>query len=332
MMEQQGGTDAETGFHHADALIDQALEWFVRLNDCPGAESQAQFDAWLSSSEAHRAAWEEVAGVWRDPAILAASQQLAERQETNVVPLTPRARRPLRHYAMAAAATLLLAAALPHIMPQLITRWQADYLTAVGETREVRLPDGSRMVLNTGSAVALDFREGRRGARLLQGEAWFDVAHDPSRPFHVAGQFSDVRVKGTMFSVRRQADGDRIALQAGVVEAVHENPAVSPIRLEAGEMAHASSAAISAIPHFESDEALGWLEGRIIFSGKPLGKALDAIGAYLDGRVIVLNRDILNVAVSGNYRTDSAETAMEGVVAAAGGKITRLPGGILIIR
>ncbi len=72
----------------------------------------------------------------------------------------------------AVAAALLLFAGL-QLYPALLLRWQADYLTATGELQQVTLPDGSHMTLNTASAVALDFKEGRRRIKLLAGRSLF---------------------------------------------------------------------------------------------------------------------------------------------------------------
>lgn len=337
MREDESREGPHEDYRHADPVTDQALDWFVRVKGGGPVERgvEARFETWLAASPAHRAAWNEIAGLWDDPAVVLASGEIARQEEkaATVIAFAPRRRVPsLRTAAMALAATLVLTLGALQFAGPLMMRFQADYRTETGEMREARLPDGSRMILNTHSAVALDFAEGRRSVRVLEGEAWFDVVHDATRPFHVAGAFSTVEVKGTVFTVRRGAAGDVIALQEGAVEAAHENPAIAAVWLKPGETVSASSTALSPVSHFDGDEVFGWLEGRIVFSGKPLGAALEEIGAYLDGHILVLNRALLDVAVSGNYRTDSAGAAVAGVVAAAGGSVTRLPGGWLIIR
>ncbi|MCX8997915.1 FecR domain-containing protein [Rhizobiaceae bacterium BDR2-2] len=339
--DKAGNHDVCEEYRHADPVVDQALEWFARLNagETVDPETRLAFEGWLSAGPDHRMVWEQVADVWAAPETLLASQQVAaQAQADNVVRLDAHERRPAPGrprfgvYAMVAAAALVLAIATPQVLPSLLLRWQADYRTDAGKTQELVLPDGSQMVLNGQSAVALDFADGRRGVRVLAGEAWFDVVHDERHPFHVAGKFSDVQVRGTAFAVRVDGDGDTIVLERGRVDAIHDRGDIAPVHLSAGEMVRASDAAMSAVAPFDSEEMLGWLEGRIVFSARPLGEALDAIKPYLNGTVVVLNRDLLDVAVSGHYRTDSAGTAIASIVSAAGGKITRLPGGIIIIR
>ncbi len=103
---------------------------------------------------------------------------------------------------MAVAATV---ACLWIAGPGLWLRWQADALTGAGEMLVVTLPDGSRADLNSGTALAYDFAEGRRHVTLLQGEAWLDVIHDPAHPFTVDAGATEVTVKGTAF--RGPGDG-----------------------------------------------------------------------------------------------------------------------------
>jgi ferric-dicitrate binding protein FerR (iron transport regulator) len=86
------------------------------------------------------------------------------------------------------------------------------HVTATGIRDEIVLPDGSRMILNTASAVSLHFEGGTRSVQLLQGEAYFDVAPDPARLFTVVAAFSEVEVKGTAFSVRTENEADTVVV------------------------------------------------------------------------------------------------------------------------
>src|SRR3546814_11678062 len=96
----------------------------------------------------------------------------------------------------AAAACLAVVSA-----PTLLLMWQSDYRTGTGEMRNVTLSDGSSVTLDTGSAIAVNYGDGRRGVRLLAGRAWFDVAHDERHPFTVSAADARVRVTGTAFDV-----------------------------------------------------------------------------------------------------------------------------------
>src|SRR3546814_19462133 len=92
----------------------------------------------------------------------------------------------------AAAACLAVVSA-----PTLLLMWQSDYRTGTGEMRNVTLSDGSSVTLDTGSAIAVNYGDGRRGVRLLAGPAWFDVAPDARPPLTVSAPDAWVGVPGT---------------------------------------------------------------------------------------------------------------------------------------
>lgn len=337
MKETAMGFGTDEGFRHADPDMDAALDWYLRLNhgDAVSEGLERAFREWLAQSPAHPAAFREVEAIWADPAILEASRQW---QVCSAA--APPARPPRRAWTPAAlarhwqavAAVLLLALGALQFAGPLALRMRADYRTDVGERADIRLPDGSRMILNGNSAVTLDFDEGRRDVALLDGEAWFDVVHDPAHPFRVEGRFSDTWVVGTQFVVKREPEDDMIALQSGVVDAVHRDTSVPATRLAPGQMVRVDRTSMSSVSRFDADEALGWLSGRYAFADKRLGDVLRDLQDAVPERIIVLNRSLLDVAISGNFRLDRPDALVRGIAAAAGGQATRLPGGFIIIR
>ena len=116
----------------------------------------------------------------------------------------PRRRRTSPTGLAALAVAAILCAALIHQLG-LIDRFRSDLWSGVGEIGHSVLADGSRIDLNTDTAVALRFTDTERGIELLRGEAFFDVVPDSRRPFVVRGNGLSVRAIGTRFFVR--ADG-----------------------------------------------------------------------------------------------------------------------------
>src|SRR5690606_28626324 len=102
--------------------------------------------------------------------------------------------------------------------------------TGVGEQRTVTLEDGSRVSLNTATRLSLHFDRGVRRVRLQSGEALFEVARDPGRPFVVESGDRQVRALGTAFIVRRDAGRIAVTLMEGSVE-------VAPVGGTAGDEA-----------------------------------------------------------------------------------------------
>ena len=92
------------------------------------------------------------------------------------------------------------------------------YVTAIGEQRTIQLDDGSRIILDTSSEVAVRLTGNRRSVTLTAGQAMFDVQGDPARPFVVAAGDTKVTAIGTRFDVRRSGAGARVILVDGRVD------------------------------------------------------------------------------------------------------------------
>ena len=88
-----------------------------------------------------------------------------------------------------------------------------------GGEYEVRLPDGSYVWMNADSEIRFPTRfRGNKREVYLSGEAYFEVHHDPSRPFYVKTTSLDVKVLGTSFNVKAYDDMD--AVETSLVEGV----------------------------------------------------------------------------------------------------------------
>ncbi|GGF71539.1 iron dicitrate transporter FecR [Azorhizobium oxalatiphilum] len=337
-------SETEDGFVHPDPVMDAALDFLFMLQAAPDdAGLRARFETWRAADPRHAEMFDAVSGAWDLPEL----DQVARERAADVVrgpnpqaggspaALGPRSRRPKHsrwtRVVLAAAAVVLLALGLQHY-PALMLHWRADHMTAAGVRDEIRLPDGSRMVLNTASAVALDFRNGRRSVTLLEGEAYFDVVHDAAHPFTVAANFSEVEVKGTAFSVRTDSAEDTVALEHGHVDVALLPGGREVAELAPGESITASAAKLSAVRPADLSTSLAWLQGRLVFADQPLGQVLSELGRYYGHAIIVADSGLNGVKVNGSYRLDDPERVIRSLAAASGASVTRIPGGILILR
>lgn len=329
----------EEGFVHPDAAMDAALNWLFTLQAEPDdRQLRTAFEAWRQADAANARAFAAVAEAWELPEMDVVAGEVAVRAghvAPDRKPVAIDGRRPKRRgwnrAALAAAAAIVIAVGIQQY-PALMLRWQADYITATGMRDEIMLPDGSRMVLNTASAVALDFEGGRRTVSLLGGEAFFNVVPDPARPFTVAAAFSSVEVKGTAFSVRTENDQDIVVLEHGHVDVTRQAAPVEKVALEPGESVKATETRFSVVEKTDAATALAWLKGRVIFRDRPFGDVVQEIGRYYSPPVIFANTRLRQMRINGNYRLDDPERAIRSLATAAGASVTRLPGGILILR
>jgi transmembrane sensor len=231
----------------------------------------------------------------------------------------------------AMAVVLLLAVAGAHVSG-LLLYVRADHVTATGQQRRVVLPDGSTVLLNSGSAIALDFGADRRAVRLIEGEAFFDVVRNPDRPFRVTGRFADVEVTGTAFSVRAVGEADNVALQNGSVSVRPRSGQARAVKLLPRHTVAVGATATGAVDAIDPDQAFAWLEGRIRFSDRRLVDVLDELRRHHRGIIIVANHRIGEIRVSGNYRLDDPALIVASLAEAVGATLIRLSDRVLILR
>jgi transmembrane sensor len=185
------------------------------------------------------------------------------------------------------------------------------YSTQVGGFQRLPLADGSRVELNTDSRLEVAFQKTQRRLVLVSGEAFFDVAHDRSRPFVVdAGPYT-VTAVGTAFSVRRDNGGVSVIVSEGRVRVDRNNGSnTSPIVfVTAGQRIDARPAAAIAVERTTPmglEEALSWREGMLAFEEEPLANVAAEFNRY-NRRQLIVDPAVANVKVSGTFRANNVE-------------------------
>uniref|UniRef100_UPI003CEFC152 FecR family protein n=1 Tax=Brevundimonas sp. DWP1b2 TaxID=2804659 RepID=UPI003CEFC152 len=140
--------------------------------------------------------------------------------------------------------------------------WTADQHTAVGEQRNLTLPDGTRLLINTASSLNIAFTDQLRCLELLQGEVMITTAKDPApthRPFVVQTRHGTARALGTHFSVRVDEQSSRVAVLDGAVEMLPQHASRGLI-LRAGEQSAFGSDSVAAVQALEAG-ATTWERG-----------------------------------------------------------------------
>ena len=198
------------------ALLSEAADWMMtlRYGDNP-QKARADLDRWRQQSAAHAEAWA------RAEALLGVFAQVPTSIGKDALQAL---RPPTRRHGLGMLGALLIAAPAGWLawrhMPW--REWTADVATATGERKSMTLADGSRLVLNTASAVDIVFTAAERRIRLQAGEILVTTHADPSptyRPFMVQTPQGTVRALGTRFSVRNlDAQTTRVAVFEHAVE------------------------------------------------------------------------------------------------------------------
>ncbi len=193
-------------------------------------------------------------------------------------------------------------------------RLGADYATSTGEWREVRLADGSLIDLAPGGAIDVALTSDRRDIRLLVGQAFFEVAADPARPFEVKGHGVTATVLGTGFSMRLGGDAADIAVRHGLVRVDHES--VTPPesrRLESGDWLHVPWTGPMTGGRRPVDEIGAWRVGQLVAHNQPIADIVEELRPCFDGLIVIANASAGRRRVSGVYNLREPVEALRAV-------------------
>lgn len=320
------------------ALYDEAGTWFAlhRAGDLDEADRR-RFDAWLRASPQHvqayleiSSAWEEVAqlprGAAREPAALImealgesnvyrfngseGGSRPEDSQSDLPAPTSSDSNRNVRRSFLALAAVIVFAAVG-------ILAWHshaAAYTTGIGEQRQITLPDGSRLELNALSRVEVRFGKRERRIDLSSGQALFNVAKDPRRPFVVHAGSSSIRAVGTAFDVYRRAGDTTVTVVDGRVAVTPASALeLQPVLLAAGQKLTVPAVAPKSgrrMPLPQATDvrvATAWTQRRLILQSSPLREVVQEFNRYNTRSLRVTDPSLESYRVSGVFSsTDPA--------------------------
>ncbi len=191
-------------------------------------------------------------------------------------------------------------------------------------TAALELPGGIRVRLNAATRLTYLETRGRVEDVSLEGEAFFQVEHDPSLPFRVhtaAGVISDL---GTEFNVRARNDRVDVVVTEGVVALEGEGRTVT---VEAGRKARAVAGSPPSDPEPASASAIAWTEGRLVAVDEPLAEIAAEFSRRYGVRVTVRPELAAARATVTIGRTADARAAIQAICAAVAARCTETGGG-----
>ncbi|PKR55025.1 FecR family protein [Thalassospira marina] len=294
---------AQTMPRDHDKLSKEAARWAARLQSSDAtAADKAAFREWRDKNPAHEAAYNEFASLWGD----LGGVRLPENRLQQI-----RRGRTLKRAGICGSLLVCLVA-FGLYQNGYYDRYHADYYTKTGEITHITLSDGSKIALNSDSAIRVRYAPDHRDIDLLRGEAFFTVAHNADRPFTVHENNLSARAVGTRYGVST-AHGDLpadVQVEEGIVEVTS---ASDHQLLTAGQAAELDRDGMLNIEKTDIGNETAWRDGKLVFSQKPLRDVLASLEQYRTGRIILLDDDIGNLQLSGIFDIADTDQALRSI-------------------
>ena len=280
----------------AQAVADQAAEWFIRLKDRDlSMGDRRKFVRWLKQSPGNIAEFMRLAQLYGRVKRAKVPTLPPQDVSSNVIELASRESQPAeqpraelfdsRKVRFAAVACGLLLVAVVGVIANFVLA-SNTIETHVSEWRKVHLADGTQVSAGPNTLLQVEYRDGVRRVHLQRGEAMFSVTKDPSRPFIVNAGSAVVRAIGTRFGVDRREDAVRITVAEGKVAVMRGDQAAAleravdlsiAIPLTQDQRIEIPFNAPSIQLHVEqvnATTALAWANGQLVFQNATLGEAV----------------------------------------------------------
>ena len=307
----------------------EAADWAARLGAGANEEEHDAFRRWYQSDQRRAEAYDRIAAIWSAAGRIPASS-------TERIVEEP-ARSPPRRLGYAMAACLVAGIALVSIL-LLASPWDQktgrqetlSFASAIGEIRQFALPDGSRLVLDSGSRVEARLTSSERLLTLREGRARFIVAHE-SRPFIVSAASNQVIATGTVFDVSLLRNRFAVVLLQGSVEVrQHGGDQGSVRRLRAGQRFVIDGAAPPVSQRATRGETL-WPSHMLEFDDTPLEEAVALVNRYSRVQLRLGDERIGGLRVSGAYRAGDVAGFARSLARAFNLRLETRPDGTLLL-
>lgn len=306
-------TERET----AQAIDDRAAEWVARIDRAgDDAGVHAELEVWLGDDARRRGAYFRAQAAWAmldRASVLGAGQGYAPNEAPE-----PSARLTRRRMLWGGGA-IAAGVAISVTGFGLFSSPDQRIATALGEIRRVPLHDGSFAAVNTETTLDVTLKPKVRRVAIAQGEAWFQVAKDRTRPFIV--EAGEVRVKaiGTAFAVRLAGNGVDVQVTEGVVEVWRVGDEANVRRVAAGARTFVSAAAGAApavvTASAEIDRALSWRSGQLVFDGDTVAEAAAEFNRYNQIKIEIADPALGQEKMIGRFRTNEPDAFVRAAAA-----------------
>ena len=209
-------------------------------------------------------------------------------------------------YAAVAVLVISLGLSLFYNISQLgASSEMVQYATALGEVKDIVLPDGTTVKLNSGSTLVIqEGFEGDKRQVVLLGEAYFDVTRDEKKPFEISTSHLKLSVLGTEFNLKAYPEDAEIKtiLDEGKVRLDGDFNQLQPVFLNPGQEAILNKNSGHIDVHRLREGQTGkWKHGQITLYNNTLSEVAVMLERKFGVKVVIMNDEVKNYRFSGDF-------------------------------
>ncbi len=187
-----------------------------------------------------------------------------------------------------------------------------EYASLAEQGKEIILPDGSKVVLNTNSKVSYPkiFTSNERKVK-LEGEAYFDVTKNTEKPFIIEAEDAEVRVLGTSFNVNATIPGSKIEVfvETGLVQLSRKNRQDEKILINPGDVGILSSNQLIKEKN-RNENIMAWKTKEIVFREDNLKEVIQVLNNVYNTNIECNNREILDLKYTSTFRDQEIDSIL----------------------
>ena len=314
----------------------QAAEWVVQLRSPDRVPNCEQlFADWLRESPIHVREYLRAVEVWeglahpgagggrsREDLIREASDSTLVEFPSPIPEPPTQYRRTFRWRRVGLATAFAVVFALAYV------GWQKTAVirvsTGLGEQHSAVLADRSIVELNTQTEIRVAFTSAERRVELVRGEAFFDVAKDPARPFIVVTDLATAKAVGTRFSVYRAQSGTIVTVAEGRVLVREKRAAAATVlgaadradtvEVTPGSQAEAQPGRPVQMHQANVERTFAWRERRLVFDGEPLSTVVEEFNRYNSPPLVITDPRLRAQRISGVFGANDPESLLDFLV------------------
>jgi transmembrane sensor len=320
------------------ATEQEAIAWLQKLASGRATpDDVASAERWRTQDTEHRKAYADAERVWERMSVIGRVKYGGEANFMEPLQEYGRRRAAMtRRTILGAGVASIGAAAIYGAMRPPLGLWpslsemRADFRTGTGEQRTIAFAGDVEIALNTQTSLAVrPPTDTEDRIELVSGEAAFATPSRASRSLAVFAADGKILSQSSRFEIRCTGN-DRVSV-ACLEGKLQVESAAKVAELKAGQRLLYKGGDVSAIDTVDPQAVSEWRRGIVTFHNTPLAEAVEEMNRYRPGRIILRGDSLGRRLLSGRFRTDQMEQALVQIEYTFKSRVTRYPGGIVVL-